>query len=90
VAEKASLNCEINEGSGMVKKHAVMAYFYFYLWNNWIQKLLGVINCLRNKREAQKRIAPHQILPPEPENNKILMDLVSIMTACRTVCFYSY
>jgi hypothetical protein len=55
--------------------------FIFYLGNDGVQKLLGVVNCLKNKRDAvfkteTKRIAPHQILPPEPQKFIILMDLV--------------
>jgi hypothetical protein len=57
----------------MVKKHALMACFNFFLWNDLVEKLFGVINCLKNKREAvfkteMKRIAPPQILPPESQS----------------------
>jgi hypothetical protein len=51
----------------MMMKHAVMAYFDTpYLWNDQVQKLLAVMNCL--KITETKRTAPHQILPPEPQN----------------------
>jgi hypothetical protein len=62
----------------MVKKRAVMACLISYLWNDYVQTLLGVINYLKNKREAAfktetKRIEPHQILPSEPQKYKWIL-----------------